>query len=371
MKGSLPTLDRKVHTVAIHVVAWIAYAGYIYAINYVVQPTLRYANIIFSLIPYCYTFYTVLYFFKNFGHRSLMFLVGGYLILFFILTAMAYLFIFQFLPVWGVILYTSSDLRLFVQSAVLGYVEFSVYALLYVYADKTIRKERELHRARELKSRLEHEKIQQQLENSLLKQQELKVQNEKAQYEYAFLQSQINPHFLFNTLNILFSQAMRFSVDLAENIAKLGEIMRYSIQSVEDKILAVPVQKELDHLQTLIEIHQLRFGDSYFINYHIDGEVSSQLIPPLSMITIVENAFKFGELRDPDNPLSIRVLLAPGLLSFVCRNKKRKLTTTPVSHNIGIRNINDRLQIAFHNRYKTSITDENGFYTFELIIQSV
>lgn len=371
MKELLPTMDRKIHPVTIHIAAWIAYAGYIYATNYVAHPSLQFFNTVIALIPYCFTFYTVLYFFRRYINFRLGILVFWYILLFFLVTMPAYLFIYHLLPALGIILYTSSELRHFAQAAVLGYVEFSVYALLYVYADKSIKKERELRRTHELKSRIEQEKIQKELENSLLKQQELKVQTEKAQFEYAYLQSQINPHFLFNTLNVLFSQAMRFSSDLAENISKLSDIMRYSIQTVEDKITAVPVQKELDHLQTLIEINQLRFGENYFVDYSIEGDVTTQLIPPLSMITIVENAFKYGDLKDPANPLSIRVLLAPGLLSFICRNKKRERATIPVSHKIGIRNIHHRLQSAFSNRYKTNVIDENGFYTFQLIIQSV
>ncbi|MGN6493405.1 MAG: sensor histidine kinase [Agriterribacter sp.] len=371
MKEFLQTTDRRVHPATIHIAAWIAYAGYIYATNYMVRPSLLFVNTLLSLIPYCFTFYTVLYFFKRYSNFSLSLLILGYILLFFVLTLLAYGFIYRLLPAFGVVLYSTADLRHFIQAAVLGYVEFSVYGLLYVYADRSIKKERELRRSHELNAKIEQEKIQQELANALLKQNELIAQAEKAQYEYAYLQSQINPHFLFNTLNVLYAQASRFSGDLAENICKLGEIMRYSIRQVEDRTPCVPLQEELDQLQTFIDINHLRFGENCYVRYSIEGEVSSHLIPPLAMITIVENAFKYGELKDPDNPLSIHLLLAPGLLSFTCRNKKRAFATMPSSHHIGIRNINHRLKMAFRNRFKTSVTDEGGFYTFQLIIRSV
>lgn len=371
MRKLLPAIDLNIHPALLHLAAWIAYAGYIFITNYVARPTLQFSNTVISLIPYCLTFYVVLYYLKHFGQHKLSLVILGIVLLFISMASVAYLFLFRLLPVFGLRLYDTTDFRFFLQASVLGYVQFLVYALLYYYSDKTIKKERELVRTQAEISRVERQKIEQELENARLKTQEIIVQKEKVEYEYAYLQSQINPHFLFNTLNVLFSQAMKFSPALADNISKLGEIMRYSIQAVEDKVTAVPVQKELDNLQTLIEIIQLRFDDSFAINYSIEGEVSGQLVPPLSMISVVENAFKYGELKDPENPLSIRVLLAPGLLSFVCRNKKRPLTTIPASHNIGLRNLNDRLQSAFKNRYKISITDENGFYSFQLIIQSV
>ena len=80
---------------------------------------------------------------------------------------------------------------------------------------------------------MQEEKLLNELENSKLKQQELKSQKDKLLLEYAFLRSQVNPHFLHNTLNVLFSQALEHSEELADNISKLSRIMRYSLESVE------------------------------------------------------------------------------------------------------------------------------------------
>ncbi len=205
------------------------------------------------------------------------------------------------------------------------------------------------------------------LENSRLKQQELKSEQEKLLLEYAFLRSQVNPHFLHNTLNVLFSQAMEYSQELADNICKLSRMMRYSMESIEHDSDKVPVQKELDNLKLLIEINNIRFADSRAIQYEIVGEPNGQMLPPLSIITIVENAFKYGDLKDPDHPLTIRVVLRPQQVYFYCRNKKRK-NNLQLSSGIGITNLSKRLDVAFKNKYNMDAKDEEGFYTFELTL---
>lgn len=279
MKELLRSTDIRVPFAAIHFAAWTAYAGYIYIANYVARPSIQFINVVISLIPYCITFYVVLYFLKCFGSRKLNWVIVGFVLLFVAMSTLAWLFVYRLLPLFGLHLYGSGDFRDFLQAALLGYVQFHGYALLYFYADRMIKKGRELRHALEDKLQAERQKMEQVLENSRLKTTELRVLKEKAEFEYAYLQSQISPHFLFNTLNVLIYQATKFSSGLAENISKLADIMRYSIQSVEGKTTAVMVQKELDNLQILIEINQLRFGDSYYINFTIDGDSSGHIVP--------------------------------------------------------------------------------------------
>ncbi|MDF2382697.1 histidine kinase [Nostoc ellipsosporum NOK] len=248
----------------------------------------------------------------------------------------------------GKIIYTSTNLSAFLQEALWGYVRFFSFALLYFYITQTFRKERE---------------------NAALKQQELKAQQEKLQYEYAFIRSQINPHFLHNTLNTLFSEALNYSPELADNILKLSSIMRYSMEALEFDSGKVSVQKELEHLQTLIDINNLRFGESKLINYEVEGLLNSQMVPPLSFITIVENAFKYGDLKDPQQPLTIRVRLKPGEVHFYCCNKIKKSNMQFSSSNIGITNLSKRLDVAFKNRYEMNAKSDNGLYVFELTVK--
>lgn len=279
------------------------------------------------------------------------------------MASIGYGYIYFLLPAAGIVLYTSTDFRPFIREALLGYVRFFAFALLYFYIRQSFKKEKALRL-------LQQEKSQKDFENAMLKQQELKAQQEKLQFEHAFLRSQINPHFLHNTLNSLFSEALNYSPELAENILKLSSIMRYSLEALEFESGKVSVKKELEHLQTLIDINNLRFGKSKTVEYNVEGELSNQMVPPLSFITIVENAFKYGDLKDSGNPLSIHVVLKNDEVYFYCRNKIKLGGIQFSSSHIGISNLTRRLDVAFKDKYEMKAGKENNLYTFELTIKN-
>jgi len=212
-----------------------------------------------------------------------------------------------------------------------GFLTYFTFALLYYTVNESLNKQKKIQKLQEEKFKLEQEKLQKELENSFVKQKELETQKEKLQLEYAFLRTQINPHFLYNTLNVLYSQAMDYSQDLAENILKLSNMMRYSLENIEFESGKVPIQKELQYLQTLIEINTMRFGDSRYVVYEISGTIREHVVPPLSLITVVENAFKYGDLKDPENPLTIKLVIEQDSIYFYCRNKKEKRYRTILS----------------------------------------
>lgn len=362
--------NKKTPVWLVHICAWVVYSSFIYIANRLSKPNITVIEVAFFLLPFCTTFYVSLYSLGLYKKRGLLWGILTFLIVFIVMSALGYCYIYLLLPLAGMKLYTSNNYRLFLESAILGYVQYSAYAMLYFYVRETVRTGQKLRWLQEEKLQLEKQKMQRELENAILKQQELKSQQDKLQYEYAFLRSQINPHFLHNTLNVLFSQALEFSQELADNILKLSGMMRYSLESVEFESGKVPIEKELEHLQTLLDIHNLRFGDTKIIQYSTEGEVQGQILPPLSIITIVENAFKYGDLKDPSNPLLIKVRLLPQEIYFYCRNKKRKNNIQLSSLNIGITNLSKRLDVAFKDMYEMKATNEDDFYTFELTIKN-
>ncbi|MFT3701197.1 MAG: sensor histidine kinase [Agriterribacter sp.] len=356
---------------ALHILAWLTYTTYIYLTNYVANDRLHFIPTLLFLLPYYTTFYVVLFFLNIPSKHKIAWGISVFFIVFIIMSSVSYLLIYWTLPIIGVTLYSSSEMNSFIQGAVLGYVQFFAYALLYYYFSSTLKKERELRLLHEENTKIEQQKVKQELDNVLLREKQMQVNQEKLAFEYAFLQSQINPHFLYNTLNVLFSQALKISPELAGNISKMSEIMRYSMESVEYKIPLVSIQKELDHLQILIDINVMRFGNGTFIDFRQEGQSEGQLIPPLSFITVIENAFKYGEIKDSANPLCIIIKLRPGHVYFYCRNKKKKNKTPLPSHNIGLKNLRYRLNTIFNDRYHLDIIDEEEFYTLELTITSI
>ena len=354
-----------------HVFSWTLYTIYLYGINVITNPRINPLSIVIFELPFILVFYTSLFVLRLFKKKQILLALILFVSFFLSLSLMGYGYIYVLLPLLKVKLYSGAfEVSSFIQSAISGYIKFFIYALLFFFIDNSFNNERKLRELQEQKFLLEKQKKQKELENILLKQQELQGQQEKLQYEYAFLRAQVNPHFLYNTLNVLFSQALPYSQNLADNILKLSNVMRYSLESLEYESGKVSIQKEIEHMQTLIDIHNIRFSDSSVIKYNVSGNVEGQMLPPLSIITILENALKYGDLKDPKNPLLINLTLKPKQIHFYCRNKKRKNTIEIPSNNIGITNLGKRLDDVFKNKYEMKVTDEDEFYTFELIINN-
>lgn len=347
------SLFRKV---LLHLAIWTIYITYVYIVNYITNPGIRPVVVVAHLLPYCLAFYVSLGCFNLFKKTGVL---AGLVILFFSMLALfglGYLYIYRLLPLAGIILYESHNLNAYLQAAFTGYLQHFIYALLYFMVGASFQRERRLRFLQE--------------EQFVLKQQELKMQKEKLELEYAFLRSQINPHFLHNTLNVLFSQALMHSQELADNIMKLSQLMRYAMESFEAEDGKVNIRNELQHLQTLIDIHQVRFSGALQIDFTVDGEMDGQYLPPLSFITIVENAFKYGDLKDARRPLIIRVKLDSDSIYFYCHNKKKAIPSLELaSHNIGLSNLSKRLDLSFKNKYQIVAENGSDSYTFELTIK--
>jgi LytS/YehU family sensor histidine kinase len=239
---------------------------------------------------------------------------------------------------------------------------------MYFYASESVLKEKQLREIQMEKFEADQLRIKNELENSILREKELISHKERLQLEYAFLRAQINPHFLHNTLNVLFSQALDSSPSLPDNILKLSKLMRYAIESLENENGCVSIEKEVEHLKTLLEIHQLRVGKEQVISFEVNGGFQGQLLPPLSVITIVENAFKYGDLSDSAHPLKIVLSLTSTRVTFLCSNKKSSQSLIIPSNNIGMTNLRKRLDVVFKGRYNMNIIDDSKFFTFEMSI---
>ena len=145
--------------------------------------------------------------------------------------------------------------------------------------------------------------------------------------------------------------------------------MRYALDNSDENNGKIQLQKELDQLQRVIDIQQMRFSDRKQIRLNIDGDIKDQKIPPLSLITIVENSFKYGDLNDPVHPLEINICVTDEMVSVDLKNKKRKNTSEILSNNIGINNLKQRLDYSFAGKYQLDIRDLENFYHLHLRIQ--
>ncbi|GAA3952113.1 hypothetical protein GCM10022406_37380 [Hymenobacter algoricola] len=183
----------------------------------------------------------------------------------------------------------------------------------------------------------------------------------------AFLKNQINPHFLFNSLNFLYAQVYPYSEETAKGILLLSDIMRYALKE-DDNNGKVMLEKEVQHLHNYIAINQLRFNQRLQIQFEISGSLQFMMILPLVLITFVENCFKHGELSDPQNPLLIQITTVNNQLTFRTRNKKRD-GPKEKSTGIGLDNTQRRLDMVYPERYVLTVNDEQDYYTCTLIIE--
>ncbi len=172
--------------------------------------------------------------------------------------------------------------------------------------------------------------------------------------ENAYLKSQINPHFLLNTLNFLYNSVSKFSDKIADSVLLLSDIMRYALTNA-DKDGKVMLEAEIDHVSGFIKLNQARFSQKLNINFEIYGDTEGLRIIPLILITLVENVFKYGDLLNSDRPARITILIENNNLTFTTWNLKRKKTYNP-GYGIGIKNIKSRLEI--YHKYEL-FADEN------------
>jgi len=195
------------------------------------------------------------------------------------------------------------------------------------------------------------------------------LQAEKLISELAFLKSQVNPHFLFNTLNNICSLARKKSDDTEPAIIKLSQIMRYMItDSSQDK---VSLEEEVDYVNNFIELQRIRLSDKVDISFIIDGPLSSIQIEPLLLIPFVENAFKHGVSYNEKSRISIELKTQTGDLSFSVENSKPSVKDSLKLEEpgIGLKNVSRRLELLYPGKHQLQIKDLENLYSVMLKIK--
>jgi LytS/YehU family sensor histidine kinase len=201
----------------------------------------------------------------------------------------------------------------------------------------------------------------------ILEAQKLILESQISQANFNFLKAQINPHFLHNTLNFLYAKSLPFSAELSEGILTLSDIMRYALGQGNQKDGKAPLKDEIEHVNNVIKISQLRYSNQLKVNFEVTGVLNGAKIIPFVLITLVENAFKHGDLKNQDYPIDIKLNVTGNRLYFYCSNRK-KSGPKQLSTGIGLDNIKKRLELAYGDKYTFTVKDEPEFYTTELTI---
>lgn len=190
--------------------------------------------------------------------------------------------------------------------------------------------------------------------------QQLRIEKQEA--ELSYLKSQTNPHFLFNTLNNIYSLA-RDKSDLApESILRLSKIMRFMLYETAGSFIAV--EQELKIIEDYIALEKLRYDASLLLNFDYDVEDMKQGIAPLLLIPLVENAFKHGASETKDHPfVHIHLSINQRQLIFQVKNSTEAFTSEDgVKENIGLSNLRRQLELLYTD-YKLTVQQNGSEFT--------
>ncbi|MCX6249267.1 MAG: histidine kinase [Bacteroidetes bacterium] len=196
------------------------------------------------------------------------------------------------------------------------------------------------------------------------------LQNQKQVSELALLRSQVNPHFFFNTLNNIYSLVYKKSEDAPAAVMKLSSIMRYMLYDANtDSVL---LEKEVEYLQSFIELHKLRLKQQDFVAVTITGDLNGKTITPMLLIPFVENAFKHCNKNVSAPGILIDLIAEPARILFSVFNyRKNKVdASSEIVGGIGLNNIRRRLELLYPGKHSLEIIQEEESYNVKLIIEN-
>ncbi len=195
----------------------------------------------------------------------------------------------------------------------------------------------------------------------------IKVALNKKNYEMelAMLKSQINPHFLFNTINNIDVLITKDAVRASEYLNKLSDIMRFMLY--ETRPSKIPLDKELSYIEKFIELQKIRTVNEHYINYSLKGDPANFMISPMILIPFIENAFKHAENKKAENAININLDIENEKFFFKCENSfNRYAQANPDHGGLGSELIKKRLSLLYPGKHKLTITNNNELYKVEL-----
>lgn len=185
--------------------------------------------------------------------------------------------------------------------------------------------------------------------------------------ELTLIKSQINPHFLFNTINNIDVLIEKDAVKASAYLKKLSDIMRFML--FETKTEMIPLSKELSYIEKYVELQKIRTSNLNYVNLLVEGNPDGLLIAPMLFIPFIENAFKYAENRKIENAININIMIAKETIQFSCENHfSDNSQTKPDQSGLGNELIQKRLALLYPAKHTLEITNINNTYKVKLIL---
>jgi hypothetical protein len=193
----------------------------------------------------------------------------------------------------------------------------------------------------------------------------LALEKENLEQQLEYLRYQINPHFFMNTLNNIHALVDIDPEKAKDTILELSKMMRFVLYEGDKK--GVPLSREFDFIRNYITLMKLRYTDKVKISVDLPVEVPDRQIPPLMLITFIENAFKHGISYQHESFINVKVDIESAKLRFSCRNSKADKPNEEKG-GVGLQNVKQRLNLLYDDNYTLNIQDEADVYNVELTI---
>lgn len=207
------------------------------------------------------------------------------------------------------------------------------------------------------------------IKNELIKR---KLSEENLKLELNYLKSKINPHFLFNSLNNLYSIAIKNDDnETAAGLSKLSTLMRFMLDKSDKN--TVKLAEEIEYLKSYIELQKLRFldEDDLVITFKTKGDINDFSIPPFLLINFVENAFKHGVNYKLSSEININLNVDKNVMTFTIENSNHALKKTKEHTGIGLENVKKRLELIYGDNYGLKSKSDSQKYNVELEIKNL
>ena len=339
--STLKTLYKKYN---LHLLIWSIYIIYeVFILGYAskqFKPPGIYLLIYITNISVFYSHSFLLKKALNNKNRAFKFIKISLLILFMLIAyiVISYVLVLLFGEI-GIIESENWDFigRNFILSGIYRALLFIGFATGYVYIIKSFRDQKKVEA-------LERQNLVTQIEKQAL-------ENDLVQSQNNYLRSQINPHFLFNTLNFIYNDARKKAPMAADAIMNLSEMMRYALKRPEASEM-VPLSEEIEQIEHLINLHKLRTANTINLELEVTGDMFGLRFPPLILLTLVENIFKHGNISHSTQQAVIKITYEGDKLNIstinMINDNKGKQTE---SHHVGIDNVGKRLSSFYGNDY--------------------
>lgn len=196
---------------------------------------------------------------------------------------------------------------------------------------------------------------------------ELKEKNHET--EMALVKSQLDPHFLFNTLNNIDVLMIDDAEEASEYLNKLSDILRFMLY--ETKAEKISLKKEIEYIDKYIELQKIRTLNLNYVSFNVTGNASNKLIAPMVFIPFIENAFKHTTNKKTDNAIIVRIIILENSVEFLCENKfdpNRKLKQE--NNGLGNSLIEKRLDLIYPQQHTLKILKQNDLYSVHLTIEN-